>query len=66
MSEEVSFWAKMAEKLLGIILVVVSIMMIYFTATSTDVLKGFTGFFGFLSAIILIIGAFLIVVKIPE
>ena len=66
MSEEVSFWTKITEKLLGAILVLISIIMFYFTATSTTVLKGFSGLFGFLGFIVLIAGLFLIVVKIPE
>ena len=63
---EVSFGVKLTEKLLGIILLIISGLMIYFTATSTAALGGFVGFFAFLSAIVLIVGAFLVVVKIPE
>lgn len=63
---EVSFGIKLTEKLLGIILLIVSGIIIYFTATSAATLGNFLGFFGFLSAIVLIVGAFLLVVKIPE
>jgi uncharacterized membrane protein HdeD (DUF308 family) len=66
MSEEVSLWTKIAEKLLGIILVILSILLLYFTATSTDALGAFAGLFGFLGVILLIAGIFLIIVKIPE
>jgi len=66
MSEEVSFWTKITEKLLGIILVIISVLLFYFTATSTDVLRAFTGLFAFLGVIVLIAGIFLIIVKIPE
>jgi hypothetical protein len=66
MSEEGSFWISLAEKLFGLILIIISILMIYFTATSTAVLGMFTGLFGFLSAVILIAGAFLMIVKAPE
>jgi len=66
MSEEVSFWTKIAEKLLGVILVLISVLMLYFTATSTDVLKAFSGFFGFLGVLVLIAGIFLLIAKIPE
>ena len=66
MSEEGNFWITIAEKLIGIILVIASITMIYFTATSATTLSLFTGFFTFLSVVVLIAGAFLIVVKPPE
>jgi len=63
---EVSFGIKLTEKLLGIILLIVSILMIYFTATSTSILGNFLGLFAFLSAAVLVAGAFLVIVKIPE
>jgi uncharacterized membrane protein HdeD (DUF308 family) len=67
MSEEgASFWITLAEKFIGLILIIVSILMIYFTATSTSVLTVFTGLFAFLGAVLLIGGAFLIIVKAPE
>jgi uncharacterized integral membrane protein len=66
MSETGSFWIKMAEKFFGFLLIILSILMIYFTATSTASLGVFSGFFGFLSAVPLIVGVFLIVVKPPE
>ncbi len=40
--------------------------MIYYTASSTGTLNVFTGLFAFLSVIVLLIGAFSIVVKPPE
>lgn len=67
MSEEGdSFWITLAEKFFGLLLVAISIIMFYFTFTSTAALGIFTDFFGFLGVIILIAGAFLIVVKPPE
>ena len=67
MSEEgASFWITLAEKFIGLILIILSILLIYFTATSTIVLNVFTGLFAFLSALLLIGGAFLIIVKAPE
>jgi hypothetical protein len=67
MSEEgASFWITLTEKFIGLILIIVSILMIYFTATSTSVLTVFTGLFAFLGAVLLIGGAFLIIVKAPE
>jgi len=66
MSEEGNFWVTIAEKLIGIILIIVSIIMLYLTATSGSTLNLFTGFFGFLGVVVLIAGGLLIVVKPPE
>jgi hypothetical protein len=66
MSEEGSFWLTIAEKVIGIVLIIVSIVMLYVTATSGATLGLFTGFFGFLGVIVLIAGGFLIVVKPPQ
>jgi predicted ferric reductase len=67
MSEEGdTFWISLAEKFFGIILIIIGAIMLYFTATSTSVLGGFSLFFGILSLIMLIIGLFLLVVKPPE
>ncbi len=66
MSEEGSFWITIAEKLIGVILIIVSVVMLYFTATSGNSLSLYTGFFGFLGIVVLLAGAFLIVVKPPE
>lgn len=66
MSEEGSFWATLTEKLLGIILLVVGILLIYFTATSTEALLGFTSIFAVLSIIVIVVGVLLIIVKPPE
>jgi heme/copper-type cytochrome/quinol oxidase subunit 4 len=61
-----SFWISITEKLVGIILIIVSILMFYFTATSADTLNVFTGLFAFLGVVVLLGGAFLMVVKPPE
>ena len=66
MSEEGSFWITITEKVIGIILIIVSITMLYFTLTSDATLGAFTGLFGFLGVVVLIAGGFLIVVKPPE
>ena len=66
MSEEGTFWTTIAEKLIGTILIILSIVMFYFTATSGSTLSLFTGFFAFLGVIVLIAGAFLILVRPPE
>ncbi len=66
MSEEgSSLWLSLAEKFIGIILIVLSIIVFYYTATS-GALSAFTGLFAFLGAVVLFGGALLIVVKPPE
>lgn len=67
MSEEGdTFWVSLAEKFFGVILIIIGAIMLYFTATSTNVLGGFSLFFGILSLIMLIIGLFLLLVRPPE
>jgi hypothetical protein len=67
MSEEGdTFWVSLAEKFIGLILVIIGALMIYFTATSTNVLGAFSLFFGVISAILLIIGLFLLIVRSPQ
>jgi hypothetical protein len=67
MSEEGdTFWVSLAERVFGLALIIIGAVMIYFTATSSDVLGGFTVFFGVLSAILLIVGIVLLLVKPPE
>ena len=66
MSEEGDqFWISLAEKFLGLVLVVMGAIMLYFTAT-TGGLGGFAAFFGVISAVLLIIGLFLLLVRAPQ
>jgi hypothetical protein len=66
MSEEGdTFWVSLAEKFIGVLLVIIGAIMLYYTATSNG-LGGFSLFFGVLSVIMLIIGLFLLLVKAPE
>jgi nitrate reductase gamma subunit len=67
MSEEGdTFWVSLAEKFFGVLLIIISAVMLYYTATSTDTLGTFSLFFGVLSVIVLIIGIFLLLVKPSE
>ncbi len=59
-----TFWVSLAERLLGLLLIVIGGLMIYFTATTA--VGGFGVFFGVLSVILIIIGIFLLIVKPPE
>lgn len=63
MSEGASFWVILSEKFFGLILVIVGVLAIYYTFTSADILGVFTGFFGFLSTLLLILGLFIIIAK---
>jgi membrane-bound ClpP family serine protease len=66
MSEGDTFWVSLSEKFLGLLLAIIGALFLYFTLTSTAALGGFTGIFGFLGAVILIIGLFLLIVRPPE
>ena len=67
MSEEgSSFWLNLSEKLIGLLVIAISIIMIYFTATSTSTLGAYTGLFGFLGAVVLVSGAFMLIIRPPE
>jgi len=63
MSEEGGFGITVAEKFFGLILIIVGALATYFTFTSTQALGIYTGFFGFLSIVILAVGLFLIIAK---
>ena len=65
MSEEGGFGVSFIEKLIGVILFAVGLMAAYYTFTSTQVLGGFLGFFGFLTAALCVIGVFMMTAK-PE
>lgn len=67
MSEEGdTFWLSLAEKFFGLLLIIIGALFLYFTLSSTAALGVFTGFFGFLSIVVLIVGLFLLVVRPPE
>ena len=67
MSEEGdTFFVNLAEKLFGVILIIIGAIMIYLTATTSGSLAHFTLFFGILSFIMLIIGLFLLLVRASE
>jgi len=69
MSEEGdTFWASLAEKFFGLIVIVIGGILLYLTATSTSSseLGAFSLFFGVLSVILLAIGLFLLLVRPTE
>jgi membrane-bound ClpP family serine protease len=60
-----TFWVSLSEKFLGLLLIVIGALMLYYTVTTPD-LGTFTAFFGVVSIILLIIGVFLMVVRSPQ
>ena len=67
MSEEGdTFWVSLSEKFFGLLTIIIGALFLYFTATSAEALGAFTGFFGFLSIVVLAVGVFLLLVKPPE
>ncbi len=66
MSEEGdTFWVSLAERLFGLLIIVIGGILIYYTVTSSE-LGPFGGLFDFLGVILLIVGIFLLIVKPPE
>lgn len=63
MSEEGGIGITIAEKFFGLILIIVGALATYFTMTSTQALDVYTGFFGLLGIILLVLGLFLIIAK---
>lgn len=67
MSEEGdTFWVSLTERLFGLLLIVIGAVMLYYTATSTDTLGGFSVLFGALAVILVLLGIFLLIVKPPK
>ena len=61
-----TFWVNLAEKFLGLIVLIVGIIMVYLTATSLNQLSVFSSLFGAVSVAVLLIGLFLLLVRAPE
>ncbi len=67
MSEEGdTFWVSLSEKFFGLLITIIGAVLMYFTATSTDVLGVFTAFFVLLSLVLLVVGVFMLLVRPPE
>jgi hypothetical protein len=63
-----TFWISLAEKFFGLIVIVIGGILLYLTATSTSAteLGAFSGFFGVLSVILIVIGLFMLLVRPTE
>jgi hypothetical protein len=66
MSEEDTFWISLGQRFFGLLLLIIGIIMIYFTVTSIAELAAFSFFFGFLSIVLLAIGIALLIARSPE
>lgn len=66
MSEEDTFWISLGQRFFGLLLLIIGIIMIYFTVTSIAELAAFSFFFGFLSIVLLVIGIALLIARSPE
>ena len=64
MSEEGGFGLNLAEKLFGLVILLIGIFTLYYSLTSTQALMAYTGFFVFLSIVIMIAGIVLLLAKI--
>jgi len=64
MSEESGFGLNVAEKFFGLIIFLTGILTLYYTVSSSQVLLAYTGLFSFLSIILIVLGLFLLVVKV--
>jgi hypothetical protein len=64
MSQEGGFGIALAERFFGLLLTIIGALATYYTLTSSDALGAFTGFFGFLSLILLVLGIVMITAKI--
>ncbi|MEM3695884.1 MAG: hypothetical protein QXQ94_00055 [Candidatus Bathyarchaeia archaeon] len=64
MSEgEAGFGIALAEKFFGLLIMIVGALATYFTFTSFNDLGAYTGFFGFLSIVLLVLGIFMLTAK---
>lgn len=66
MSEEGGFGIGLAEKFFGLIIFVVGLLALYYTATSASTLGAFTGFFSVLCLLLVVVGLVLMIAKTSE
>jgi len=63
MSEEGSYGFNFIEKLFGFIIFLVGVTAMYYTVTSMEALGAFTGMFGLLSAVFILLGLLITIAK---
>jgi len=52
----------LAEKICGIVLIIISAILLYYTTSSADILGTFSGMFTAIGAVILIVGILLLII----
>jgi hypothetical protein len=62
--EEGGFGITLAEKFFGLLIMIIGAIATYYTFTSFNDLGAYTGFFGFLSIVLLALGIFMLIAKI--
>jgi heme/copper-type cytochrome/quinol oxidase subunit 4 len=63
MSEESGFGLNVAEKFFGLIILIIGILALYYTASTAQALAAYTGLFGFLCIILIALGLVLLIAK---
>jgi hypothetical protein len=63
MSEESGFGLNVAERFFGLLIFVMGLFALYYTATSASALEVYTGLFGFLSIVLIVLGFVLLIAK---
>ena len=63
MSEESGFGLNLAERFFGLMILLVGLVALYYTLSSAQALEVYTGFFGFLSIILIVLGFVLLIAK---
>ena len=66
MSDEGGFGIGLAEKFFGLIIFTVGLLALYYTLTSVSTLGAFTGFFGVLCFVLVVVGLVLMIAKTSE
>lgn len=64
MSDDTGFGMNVAEKFFGLIILLTGALTLYYTLTSNSELMSYTGLFGFLSMVLVVIGLVLILAKV--
>jgi len=63
MSEESGFGLNVAEKFFGLVILLTGVFALYYSLTSEPALMVYTGLFGFLSILLMIVGFVLLIAK---
>ncbi|MCL2172317.1 MAG: hypothetical protein FWB84_01525 [Candidatus Bathyarchaeota archaeon] len=59
-------WVILAEKICGIVLIIISAILLYYTTSNKDIIGTFNGMFLAIGAVILIVGILLLIITPKE